>query len=260
MGHIRLGTLPRSKKWRQVVDLLQLGADVEAIAAAAAVAAESDLKRATTDPAFVQTLWLLTQLPLAARGPAFAADLQALGLSIADRPGLMEVVAAFTDAVDRHSRSQPGRTDLGEMAQIAAVESIVALVGQSLPSLFTPTPDEVQREIGRYASGDRFSLLAREFFARLTQRRLDYYLSRELGNHIGPGARFGNDVERSQFDAALNRHCREASRIVKEFAGGWYGKNVYQEDGLQRSDILGFAAVAFKKIGAELRKRRDADA
>ena len=74
MGHIRLGTLPRSKRWQQVVELLQLGADVEAIAAAAAVAAERDLKRATGDPAFVQTLWLLTQLPLAARGPGFAAD------------------------------------------------------------------------------------------------------------------------------------------------------------------------------------------
>jgi hypothetical protein len=260
MGHIRLGRLPRSKRWQQVVELLQLGADVETIAAAAAVAAERDLKRATDDPAFVQTLWLLTQLPLAARGPAFAADLQALGLSVADRPGLMEVVAAFTDAVDRHSRGLPGRTDLGEMAQMAAVESIVALVGQSLPSLFSPTPEDVQREIGRYASGDRFSVLAREFFARLTQRRLEYYLSRALGNHIGPDSRFGDDVERSEFDAALNRHCREASRIVVEFAGGWYGKNVYQKDGLQRSDVPGFAGHAFKKIGDELRKRRDADA
>jgi len=224
------------------------------------VAAERDLKRATNDPAFVQTLWLLTQVPLAARGPDFAADLQALGLRVTDQPGLTEMVAAFTDAVDRHSRGQVGRTDLGEMAQMAAVESIVALVGQSLPSLFTPTPEEVQREIGRYASGDRFSLLAREFFARLTQRRLDYYLSRALANHIGPGARFGDDAERSAFDAALNRHCREASQIVKEFAGGWYGKHVYQEDGLQRSDIPGFADYALKKMGDELRKRRDADA
>ena len=260
MGHIRLGILPRSKKWRQVVELLQLGADVEAIAAAAAEAAERDLRWATSDPAFVQTLWLLTQIPLAARGPDFAADLQALGVRVADRPGLMELAAGFTDAVDQHSRGQAGRTDLGEIAQMAAVESLVALVGQSLPSLFSPTPEEVQREIGRYASGDRFSLLAREFFARLTQRRLDYYLSRELGNHIGPDGRFGDDVERSEFDAALNRHCREASRIVEAFAGGWYGKNVYQRDGLQRSDIPGFAGYALKKIGDELRKRRDADA
>jgi hypothetical protein len=33
-------------------------------------------------------------------------------------------------------------------------------------------------------------VLTREFFGRLTQRSLDYYLSRELSNHIGPGQRF----------------------------------------------------------------------
>ncbi len=171
----------------------------------------------------------------------------------------MDVVAAISGAVDRYAREQGGRTDLGEMAQMAAVESLTALVGPNLPSLFEPSPGEVQRAIGRFAAGDRFSVLAREFFARLTQRSLDYYLSRELSNHIGPGERFTDDAARSQFDDALDRHCREASRIVEAFAGGWYGKNVYQGDGLTPAAIRRFAPVAFKKIRAELRKRRDAE-
>ncbi len=86
-----------------------------------------------------------------------------------------------------------------------------------------------------------------------------YYLSRELGNHIGADQRFRDDAERSQFDDALARHCREASRIVEAFAGGWYGKNVYQGGGLTPDAVRRFAPVAFKKIRAELRKRRDAD-
>ena len=118
------------------------------------------------------------------------------------------------------------------MAQMAAVESLTAVVAPALPSLFRPSPAEVQRAIGRLAGGDRFIALAREFFARLTLRTLDYYLSRELSNHIGEGERFRDDGARSQFDQALDRHCREASRIVEEFAGGWYGKNVYQGEGL----------------------------
>ena len=109
------------------------------------------------------------------------------------------------------------------------------------------------------SGGDRFSALAREFFSRLTQRCLDYYLSRELNNHIGPDARFRDDRARSEFDGALDQHCREASRIVEAFAGGWYGKNVYQGDGLTPDSIRKFAPVAFRKIRAELRKRRDAD-
>jgi hypothetical protein len=259
MGHVRLGVLLKSLKWRQVVEELRLGAGVGEIAALAAEAAETSLQAAANDPAFLHAFWLLTQVPLAARGPAFAEDLGRLGIKVADPPSLMSVVAALSDAVDRHVRAQGGRTDLGEMAQMAAVESLTAIVAPTLPSLFGPGPEEVQRAIGRLAAGDRFSALAREFFARLTQRTLDYYLSRELANHIGAGERFSDDAARSGFDHALNRHCREASRIVEEFAGGWYGKNVYQGDGLTPDDVRRFAPVAFKKIRAELRKRRDAD-
>ncbi len=259
MGHVRLGVLPKSRKWNQVVDELRLGTDIGAVAASAADAAETSLQAASNDPAFLHAFWLLTQVPLAARGPDFADDLRRLGVQVPDQPSLMDVVAAISGAVDRYAREQGGRTDLGEMAQMAAVESLTALVGPNLPSLFEPSPGEVQRAIGRFAGGDRFSALAREFFARLTQRSLDYYLSRELSKHIGAGERFRDDAARSQFDDALDRHCREASLIVEAFAGGWYGKNVYQGDGLTPDATRRFALVAFKKIRAELRKRRDAE-
>ena len=259
MGHVRLGVLPKSRKWNQVVDELRLGTDIGAVAASAADAAETSLQAASNDPAFLHAFWLLTQVPLAARGPDFADDLRRLGVQVPDQPSLMDVVAAISGAVDRYAREQGGRTDLGEMAQMAAVESLTALVGPNLPSLFEPNPGEVQRAIGRFAGGDRFSALAREFFARLTQRSLDYYLSRELSKHIGAGERFRDDAARSQFDDALDRHCREASLIVEAFAGGWYGKNVYLGDGLTPDATRRFALVAFKKIRAELRKRRDAE-
>jgi hypothetical protein len=257
MGHVRLGVLPKSRKWRQVVEELRLGAGVGEIAGLAAEAAETSLQAAAGDPAFLHSFWLLTQVPLAARGPAFAEDLGGLGIMVADDRGLLDVAAAISSAVDRHALEQGGRTDLGEMAQMAAVESLTAVVAPTLPSLFGPSPEEVQRAIGRLASGDHFSTLAREFFARLMQRTLDYYLSRELSKHTGAGERFRDDGARSQFDQALDRHCREASRIVEEFAGGWYGKNVYQGEGLTRDAVGRFAPIAFKKIRAELRKRRD---
>jgi hypothetical protein len=258
MGHIRLGVLPRSRKWSQVVNELRLGAEVDDIAASAADAAEASLQGASYDPAFLHAFWLLTQIPLAARGGAFEADMHRLGIRIPDKPSLMDVTAAISGAVDRYAREQGRRTDLGEMAQMAAVESLAALVGRDLPTLFGPGPDEVRRALGRYASGDRFSTLAREFFARLTQRSLDYYLSRELSSHVGAGKRFTDDTVRSQFDEALGRHCREAAQIIEAFAGGWYGKNVYRGDGVTPDAVRRFAPVAFKKIRAELRKRRDA--
>jgi hypothetical protein len=74
MGHVRLRGLPKSRKWRQVVEELRVGADVETIAAYAADAAEVRLQATSNDPAFLHAFWLLTQVPLAARGPDFADD------------------------------------------------------------------------------------------------------------------------------------------------------------------------------------------
>ena len=139
MGHTRLGVLPRSKKWDQVVEQLRLGADVSGVAASAAGAAEASLKGASSDPALLHAFWLLTQIPLAARGPEFAEDLRRLGLEVSDQPSLMDIVAAFSGAVDRFARQHGGRTDLGEMAQFAAVESLTATVGPTL-ALVVRTP------------------------------------------------------------------------------------------------------------------------
>ncbi len=99
MGHIRLGTLSRSKKWRQVVKQLESGADVGVIAGASAEAAEAALSGAAHDPVFGNALWLLTQIPLAARGPDYAKDLEALGLDLSDHPTLFDLTSAISDAI-----------------------------------------------------------------------------------------------------------------------------------------------------------------
>jgi hypothetical protein len=54
-------------------------------------------------------------------------------------------------------------------------------------------------------------------------------------------------------------HCREAARIVREFAGGWFGKAAYQRGAITEADVGRYAAYALKKIRAELRNRRGAD-
>jgi hypothetical protein len=162
MGHVRLGVLPKSRKWRQVVEELRLGAEIDVVAASAADAAEAGLRAASNDPAFLHAFWLLTQVPLAARGPDFSQDLRRLGVQVPGQPSLMDLAAGISAAIDRYAREQGGRTDLGEMAQMAAIESLAALVGPNLPSLFEPNPGEVQRSVGRFAGGDRFSAQPRK--------------------------------------------------------------------------------------------------
>jgi hypothetical protein len=260
MGHIHLQTLPRSQKWQHVIGLIVGGADVDRIAAASADAAEHGLERASQDEGLAHAFWLLTQIPQAARQSNFSVRLWELGLTVSSKPTLLEIVAAFTRAVDGHVRERGRRSDLGEMAQHAASETLASLAGRELPSLFGPTPTDVQQALAKLGSSDRFSIVAREFFSRVTTRSLDYFLSRELSKHVGPDKRFAAVADHSHFNTALDQHCREASRIIKEFSGGWYGKRLQQEKRITQDEARKFAHVAFKKLRAELRKRRDANA
>jgi len=260
MGHIRLGTLPKTQKWNQVVNLIAGGADVERIAAASADAAEHGLEHASQDEGLAHAFWLLTQIPQAARQPNFSERLWELGVTVSSKPTLLEIIAAFTRAVDDHLRPSGKRSDLGEMAQHAASETLASLAGRELPSLFGPTATDVQQALAKLGTPDRFSIVARDFFSRLTSRSLGYFLSRELSKHVGPHKRFAAINEHSDFNSALDLHCREASRIIKEFSGGWYGKTLHEEGTITALEAKKFAHVAFKKLRAELRKRRDADA
>ena len=87
MGHVRLGTLPMTRKWQRVVELISDGGSVEEVARASAIAAEYDLKRAASDPVFLYVARLLVELPLAARGPDFEQAREEAG-PFACRPAL----------------------------------------------------------------------------------------------------------------------------------------------------------------------------
>jgi hypothetical protein len=241
MGHIRLGRLPATKKWQQVIALLSREAAIEQVAAASAEAAEISLEHARLDPALSQSFWLLTQIPLAARSPNYPDSLRSLGVAVHATPSMMETIGAFSAAVDRHVDRSGGRTDLGELAQHAAAESLAAMAGSDLPGLFGPTSEDARLALGKFAAPDRFARLARDFFARLTQRHLDYYLSRALSNHVGPGCGIGSIDGHTAFNAALEQHCREAARIVEAFAGGCTRRPFSRAGFLQKRRELSFS-------------------
>ena len=57
MGHIRLGQLPRTRKWRDVVELVAVGADVSQVANATIRAADSAFSFVNNDSGYNQAVW-----------------------------------------------------------------------------------------------------------------------------------------------------------------------------------------------------------
>lgn len=258
MGHLRLGTLPKTRDWDAVVAKLKAGADVTELAAATALAADNALENAKADPGLGYAVWLLTQLPLAASSGQFANRLVELGFSIDAHQSLLALTSEFTVALDKNIAGRPHRTDFGEMARVAAVETLMAAIGPRLPTLFT-APGDLQAELARLATKSRFGSLARDFFARLTNRTLEYYLSREVPNHVGPGRTFADFAQQTEFRSAMLRHCAEVSFIVEDFAGGWFSKSAFNRT-LSPETAQAFAAYSLKKLRDELRARGGGDA
>lgn len=91
----------------------------------------------------------------------------------------------------------------------------------------------------------------------MSYRSLDYYPSREMANHTGQDRRFATDAQRVAFPQALAQHTFEASRIVKEFSGGWFGKTVWKQQSLDQEAINRFTRYAFKKMRSELGPHRE---
>ena len=258
MGHIRLGRLRSTKRWDHVVDLLRVGGDIGSLAAATAQAAENELEAARGDPTLAYAVWLLAQLPLAARTQQFAARLGELGFEAGAEQSVLRLVAGLSAAVDRNISDRADRTDLGELVRQAAAESLSSTLGSATGSLFESTASQLQDQLARLATRNGFAHLARDFFARITQKTLEYYLSRELANHVGPDSPIASIDQEILFREALERHCREAALIVQEFAGGWYSKSNFRGT-LNPDSAQAFADYALKKMRDELRARRAAN-
>ena len=123
MGHIRLGTLPQSKKWQDVVDLLASDAPLDAVAEAAARASEYDLKSATSDPGFQFVTGLLVRLPFLARAPGFEDILADFGIGRDSLSSLPAFLAGLSNAIERNAYETGYSSDIGGLAKAALTET-----------------------------------------------------------------------------------------------------------------------------------------
>lgn len=256
MGHIHLGVLPSSKSWRGVVELLSDGNPSEQVLRMSAVAVENELRAAAEDAIFVESLVLLGSVPLAANSVDFADALRKLDITIREKPGLLELTTALGKALDARVQQTGSRTDFGELCRRSLLATITTNIGDSLPGLFDATAEDVRVAAAKFSKPNAFSGLARSFFTRLLSDTISSYLDRTLALHVGGDDRFENVVDRSAFDDTVSQYSMEATRIIKEFAGGWYGKTVYSEGGITRASAARFGAVAFKKTVEEMQRKR----
>lgn len=260
MGHIHLGVLPKTLPWRRVVSLLDEGAADDEVVAESARAAERELTAAAHDPVYVEAVRILLAIPLCARSEDFGDALRQADIPAPHRPELLDLIGAATRRLDEVRLASLRRNDFGELAGRALVSTLSVGIGDQLPGLFAATPDDVQAIVRKLSWNKGISAWSRLFYTRLVANSLSYWLDRTLAEHIGPDKRFESVAQRNAFDAAVSTYSQEATRIIQEFSGGWYGKSIHRNGMIDTQDATIFGAVALKKIVAELRVKRGEDA
>ena len=155
-----------------------------------------------------------------ARSPEFHTCLDGLGIAKDEAGELSSLLTEISRAIDQQALELGQSSDIGGMAKSALIESLALQMRDKLPSLFEPTAREVRHALAGFSSGSGFATLSRDFFARLTYRSLDCYLSRELANHTGAGARFADDAGRVAFLRPNVLHLLAQIRIALGAARG----------------------------------------
>ena len=251
MGHVHLGELPKTRKWQQVVSLIEAGGDAASVAQVAMDAAQGGLAAAAKDKGLIDVAWLLMHLPAAAATGNFVEALAELGVVVDGAPTVAQITGAVCDLLDETIGAED-RTDLNEMAQMAALETLAESIGRSTAGMFNVTPEVVQQELARFATGRELGGLMRAFFSRLMNRYLGYYLSRELTHHVGEGRRFTTLAQHGEYNNALALHTHQAAFIIEAFSGEWASKTRYAHGAISRREMVKYVHGATRKLSDEL--------
>jgi hypothetical protein len=254
MGHQRLGTIPTSQKWTEVVEKVARGGPegtathhVPEIAKRTLEAAEAGLQRAVDDEGLRFTFYLLTQLVLAAREDDWRQRLDDLGIHLTDDSSLFDFTAQVQRVIDDHLDARGGPTDISEMGQQAAGEALALQAGPQATTLFGSGEAELKDAVRGLSTKVGFARLGQRFFGCFIARFLNFYLSRITPAKV---------EDPTAFNEGLQTHCHETARIVQQFCGDWYSKTEFQQ-GISLENTAGFLAVVVQKLQAELQQQRE---
>ncbi len=256
MGHIRLGEMPRTGYWPDVVKTLDLSDDPARIASVTAKAARKGLEAAGQDDGVSEVVYMLMKFVWSsAKTKDFSRELKDIGVSAGKESSLLDLVSGFNDALDQRLRLKGHRSDLAEMARMSVVDTLADLCRHHTGSLFGASVKETREALRKNTAPERFAAIGQRFFGKFLYRFLDYHLSRELPEHVGAGRIYETIRECDNFKTSLARYTIETSRIAREFTGYWPSATEFKE-GIGRENVrTKFVPIAFKKLLAEFQRR-----
>ena len=255
MGHERVGALPRTKRWQDVVGGIAYAAavdgDVRGLADTTLENVRSRLLAVHGDTGFVASFQFLLGLALSASPGVDRASLGELAVDLDTNPSPLKLASALGQYVTHYRQS----AEYAEIARKAAVDVISVWTEQQTRQLSFTGEHEQASEVWRRASDGRgFCEVARLFFGKFVERYLNYFIGREASSHLANtedrerlARRLGDHVD------DVSHHAFETARITQSFAAGWF--NRYAREGMPSVDVIsGFLSHQVGKLREELHR------
>lgn len=254
MGHERIGFLPKTSHWRDIVSALpEIKNNPEAtveIANRVLDLVNSRYSSIYTDLGVQAAFGFLISL-VSSHNADSKSDLVP-EVKISSDTSIFELANQANRWIDKNIDS----VEYGEIAKRVCGEVIAKWQNEHAlqTNLLSASRSEPTTDIWNSAyRGDKFSEISRLFFSRFTNRYLNYFLERETAS--GMSIKDKSDLI-SNLEFSLNQistHAFETSKITQSFAAGWFNKNVKGKD-VESKSIQNFLKVAFSKMREELRR------
>lgn len=258
MGHERVGLLPTSDKWRNIVE--DIGnfslsdPTVTDIAGRTLQRVTKRFRRIHRDENVIQSFQFLVTLSVAFKSPESRPHLTNSNLELPTKITPLTLAKIFQKWMDEGE----GSLEYREIARQATLDAVARWYREHKPaseSLFDESNHNLETW-RKLASTAGFCELARLYFAKFTERYLNYFLEREASSVLALEDRreFHKRIEQHLED--ISKHTFEQAKITQSFAAGWYENHV-REEVPSEDEIANFLSVAFGKMCEEL--QRDID-
>ena len=253
MGHERVGALPHTKPWRDVVDSIadaaSVDGDIQKLANATLRGVQKRLLNIKDDAGFVASFQFLLGLTLSASPGINRSSLGELNINLDANPSPLKLAHTLNQYVANNKQS----AEYAEMARKAATDTISIWTRQRAQQLsFDATSNQALAIWGAASDGRGFCEVARIFFGKFVERYLSYFISREASS------RLNNTEDRERLAQSLenyidnvSHHAFETAKITQSFAAGWFNKHTQGKMPTQ-SEITDFLSYAISKLREEL--------
>ncbi len=255
MGHIRLGRLPKTSTWTGVFNALKEESISQVkLANATAVAARDQFETLEQNQGVNYCFWVLVRIATASRGSDFKGELNRLGLQNVGINSGLGFVNQVAQAVDKELKKRGLTSVFVQMAELSLRETLTSTLIENTQNLFGTKFEDIHSACRNLSSPSRFSQTSRKYFSHFISRIIKFVTDKEISNYVGPKGGLKSPERVLDFQHTLDLHCYQTSRIIEDFASGWYSKHNWQSnDNIKEEEASGFTAYALKKIQMELR-------